>query len=121
MEEGRKGGREEGWRKDGGGIEGGRDRRREGQREGGTEGGRASSLFLALCRWGILVVSLSCGLVIMLSFHLPAVLSSSHIVTVLVWRIVVPCAWDRGVVWSSFGLAWWSSGWWWRHLHVVVV
>ena len=53
MEEGRKdGGREERWRKDGGGMVGGR-------RDRGREG---------------LVVSLSCGLVVVLSFCVPVVL-----------------------------------------------
>ena len=88
---------------------------------GGTEGGRASSLFLVLCRRGVLIVSLSCGLVVGLSFCVPIVWSSSRIVIVLAWRVVVPCAWDRGVVWSSCGLAWSSSGWWWPRLRVLVV
>ena len=94
MEEGRRdGGREEGWRK-GGGMEerwrrdGGRE---EGQREGGgTEGGRGDSGRERL------VVSLSCGLVVVLAFRVPVVLLSFR---VLVWRVVVPCAWDVVVEW----------------------
>ena len=57
------GGMEEGWR---GGS--------------GTEGGRALSLFIVLCCWVVLVVSLLCGLIVMPSFCVLIVLSSSCIV-----------------------------------------
>ena len=46
----------------------------------GTEGGRASSLFVVLCRRVVLVVPLSCGLVVVPSFRVVIVLSSSRIV-----------------------------------------
>ena len=94
----------------------------------GTEGGRASSLFVVLCRRVVLVVPLSFGLVVVPSFHVVIVLSSS-----VLSRVIVAWAWDEGVVWSSCGLVWsWgglavvsSSGGgrvaWWCSGRVVVV
>ena len=89
MERGKRdGGREEGWR-EGRGMEGGRmdggkeDRWREGgQMEGGrgTEGGRASSLFVILCRWVVLIMPLLCGLIVVPSFCVLIVLLLFHIV-----------------------------------------
>ena len=108
----RDGGREERWREGGGVEEGRRDggKMEEGWWEGGgTEGGRRDR-----GREG-LVVSLSCGLIIVLTFRVPIVLSSFR---VLVWRIVVPCAWDVVVEWGGGVVFAW---WWWCRLCVVMV